>query len=258
MKTIRLMMLFTSILLANSSFSQAPKSIGPGSRDFEEVKAAIVRILSDKVEIYDKRNQLSGDPQDIVVLDDRIEFKIGKQKSAIYFTDFLDESLQAANYRKTKIVMVLDKYEFITNGWVKSNFKKLEELRQNLIYIQNQTRKSRNESQLRLFEQAAAKYRQLTNKPIISEEQRKFIVQANSNNQQRIYEKAIELYKKAIEVDPVAYPAAYSNLALLSAQVNKFDDAIYYMKKYLLLEPDGSDARGAQDKIYEWEAMIGK
>jgi hypothetical protein len=25
------------------------------------------------------------------------------------------------------------------------------------------------------------------------------------------------------------------------------------MKKYLLLEPDATDSRGARDKIYEWE-----
>lgn len=30
------------------------------------------------------------------------------------------------------------------------------------------------------------------------------------------------------------------------------------MKKYLLLEPEASDARGAQDKIYEWEGIIEK
>jgi len=30
------------------------------------------------------------------------------------------------------------------------------------------------------------------------------------------------------------------------------------MKKYLMLVPDAEDARGAQDKIYEWEAWIQK
>ena len=73
-----------------------------------------------------------------------------------------------------------------------------------------------------------------------------------------MYDKAIELYNKAIEVDQSAYPAGYSNLALLSAQINKFDAAIFYMKKYLLLEPEATDARSAQDKIYEWEAQITK
>jgi len=27
------------------------------------------------------------------------------------------------------------------------------------------------------------------------------------------------------------------------------------MKKYLMLEPEASDARSAQDKIYEWKAQ---
>jgi hypothetical protein len=30
------------------------------------------------------------------------------------------------------------------------------------------------------------------------------------------------------------------------------------MKHYLLLEPQAKDARSAQDKIYEWELMLGK
>ena len=34
-------------------------------------------------------------------------------------------------------------------------------------------------------------------------------------------------------MDQTAYPDAYSNLALLSAQVGKFREAIFYMKKYL-------------------------
>jgi hypothetical protein len=59
-------------------------------------------------------------------------------------------------------------------------------------------------------------------------------------------------------VDQVAYPAGYSNLALLSAQINNFGGAINFMKKYLLLEPEATDARSAQDKIYEWEAQISK
>lgn len=91
-----------------------------------------------------------------------------------------------------------------------------------------------------------------------SEEQRRYIVQANSFSQKKDYNKAIELYQKAIEIDQTAYPAAYSNMALLSAQTGKFSDAIFYMKKYLLLEPEASDSRGARDKIYEWEAELAK
>ncbi len=112
--------------------------------------------------------------------------------------------------------------------------------------------------QLILFEPIAAQYRELKLKPSVSEEQRKYIVQANSFNEQRAYNVAIEFYIKATEINQTSYPAAYYNLALLSANVSKFYEAIYYMKKYLMLVPDAEDARKAQDKIYEWEAVIEK
>jgi tetratricopeptide (TPR) repeat protein len=131
-------------------------------------------------------------------------------------------------------------------------------LADNLFYIQYNLREKRYDSMISHFKPIANQYCTLKVKPQVSEEQRKYIVQANSFNQDKVYDKAIELYNKAIEIDQTAYPAAYSNLALLSAQINKFDAAIYYMKKYLLLEPESSDARSAQDKIYEWEAKTGK
>jgi tetratricopeptide (TPR) repeat protein len=104
------------------------------------------------------------------------------------------------------------------------------------------------------FKTIAEQYRALQVKPTVSEEQRKYIVQANSFNQEKNYSKAIELYNKALELEQTAYPAAYSNLALLSAQTQNYEGAIFHMKKYLLLVPDANDARSAQDKIYEWEA----
>ncbi len=108
------------------------------------------------------------------------------------------------------------------------------------------------------FEARAARYRALPIKPEVTEEQRKFIVQANVLSQQKAYADALEVYNKALAIDPVSYPAAYFNMALLSAQENRFQSAIGYMKKYLLLEPNAGDARSAQDKIYEWELMVSK
>lgn len=115
--------------------------------------------------------------------------------------------------------------------------------------------KEQQEKEYAAFLEQAARYNSLQVKPPISEEQRKFIVQANAFNERKEYAKAISLYRKAIEVDPVAYPEAYFNLALLSAQMQRFQPAIRYMKQYLQLESDAKDARGGQDKIYEWEAM---
>ena len=111
---------------------------------------------------------------------------------------------------------------------------------------------------LALFEPLAAEYRSLKLKPRMPEEQRKLVVQADALNQQKEYIKAIERYQKAIEINQTSYPGAYFNLALLSAQTKEFRSAIFYMKHYLLLEPDAKDARTAQDKIYEWELMLKK
>jgi tetratricopeptide (TPR) repeat protein len=90
----------------------------------------------------------------------------------------------------------------------------------------------------------------------MSEGMRKIVVQANAMSQQKDYTGAIQEYLKAIELDPTSYPAAYFNLSLLLAQDKKPLSAIYYMKHYLLLVPEASDARSAQDKIYEWELML--
>ena len=77
-------------------------------------------------------------------------------------------------------------------------------------------------------------------------------------NQQKDYSGAIEIYRKALDLDPTAYPEACFNLALLSAQMKRFNPAIGYMKQYLSLVHRAPDARSAQDKIYEWELMMRK
>lgn len=112
--------------------------------------------------------------------------------------------------------------------------------------------------QLAAFKVQAAHYRALAVKPAVSERQRKFIVQANFMAQQKDYDDAIRLYQKAIKLNPVSYPAAYFKLAVFSAQVGRYERAISYMKEYLLLVPQGKDARSAKDKIYVWQLMLPK
>ena len=129
-----------------------------------------------------------------------------------------------------------------------------------LYFIQQNLDQFREEEARRfsLFEAQAAQYRALKDKPPVSEEQRRYIVQANAMLQRKDYIKAIDFFKKAIEVNPTAYPAAYYNMALLYAEHRMFGLAISRMKQYLLLETDAKEARKAQDKIYEWEALSQK
>ena len=127
------------------------------------------------------------------------------------------------------------------------------------LYLLQQVQKDRqgkHDKQIADFEPIAAQYRALIIKPPVSEEQRKYIVQANALTKQKQFKKAEEKYRKVIELDPTSYPAAYFNMALLAAQENFPGTAIFRMKQYLLLVPESKDARSAQDKIYEWEVMM--
>jgi tetratricopeptide (TPR) repeat protein len=156
-----------------------------------------------------------------------------------------------------KAVLELKNFSLHKNITGKYTYGIFEELRKNLMLIQKQLQKKIDESQLIVFEQKALEYRNLKIKPPVSEEQRKYIVQANSMTQLKKYDEAIKLYNKVIEADQTN-PIVYYNQALLFAQVKRFDTAIDRMKKYLILSPEASDARSAQDKIYEWEILIQK
>jgi len=240
--------------------------------EINKAKAKISELLKNKATVkkLDKKSDKDaksyspwGTQKNIFVFDDRIELRSKKELTIFYFSK-MDGYRISSGYtiitNSTDTIETTVAIEDFLIVYEKENHGL--KLYYNLIFIGNSIKFDKmeklNAQQLILFEPIAAQYRALKVKPPVSEEQRKYIVQANALNQQKMYEKAIELYNKAIELDQTAYPAAYSNLALLSAQLHKFNTAIYYMKKYLLLEPDASDARGAQDKIYEWEIMTQK
>ena len=140
-------------------------------------------------------------------------------------------------------------------AFVFAEFPDAKRFADDLLVLQQVGQKQDAERRAR-FEASAAQYRALKVKPPVSEEQRKVIVQANLLTQRKEYGNAIELYLTALDLDPVSYPAAYFNLALLSAQTEDFTAAIRYMQQYLQLSPDAADARSAQDKIYEWELLL--
>jgi tetratricopeptide (TPR) repeat protein len=233
--------------------------------DNEEIKKSVTRIADliaengavlfrKKVESEKEVLHTWGSEKNILVLEDRIEFTKRDETASVSFKKIINNYAISDYYGKISIYF--GDFSIQIKGKeagqkLKNEFELLIEKNKNLYY-------ENRKSELILFEKYAAEYRALKVKPPVSEEQRKFIVQANGFNEKKMYNEAISLYEKAIEVDQTAYPAAYSNLALLSAQVKQYDNAIYHMKKYLLLVPDAVDSRGAQDKIYEWEAEIAR
>jgi tetratricopeptide (TPR) repeat protein len=246
------LMIFTTISAAQTA-------------DIDKAKTEIAELMKNKASVlktkdknspdYDKKFHYDwGSQKNIFVFDDRIEFRSKKESFIINYSDLSEYELYRTTDEKDNAGAVIGDFLIIFEGKVTGN-KLVDDLR----LIQGHNKRQADEKRygkLDTFEPIAAKYRELKIKPVISEEQRKYIVQANSFNEQKNYVRAIALYLKAIEVDQTSYPAAYYNLAILSAQVNEFYGAIFYMKKYLMLEPEASDSRSAQDKIYVWEAQL--
>jgi tetratricopeptide (TPR) repeat protein len=231
------------------------------TEEMNRVKVTVINIFKNEVEVYDKINNLKGNPKNIQILEDRIEFKIKRYQTIINLSDLFNTIMSYTSTEGTdkdgkKYIIKSELHLKNCILYFRLSYEADRQLHHDLGLTGQQREREKYASQLISFETVAAEYRSLNVKPPIPEEQRKYIVQANGFNEQKMYDKAVELYKKAIEVDQTSYPAAYSNLALLSAQLNRFNAAIYYMKKYLMLEPEASDARSAQDKIYLWETQI--
>lgn len=197
--------------------------------------------------------------------DDRLEIinNNTNKKLVIRFSDLQDQDLRVIKLKKYKDVECHSVLE-MKNMRFEDHVDGLADFLYTIRYLlYEKPGIDRTSDSIRVadsiqFSSLALKYSKMSEKPAVTEAQRKYIVQANLFNQKREYGKAISLYHKVIEVDQTAYPAAYYNLALLLAQTQRFRPAIYNMKKYLMLVPDAGDARAAKDKIYEWEAELEK
>jgi len=274
MKTIRLLIFLSGLLFSISTNAQTEEIFyRPKLPQVEmgEAKATLARILMKTGNVnHPKLIHIKdyGNPMAVSVFEDRIEMTVNPKNITFYFSGLRNYVIQIievkhpdwSNYEAfSNYEIRLGKLEFLLlRRPTETSSMNLKSLADYFFYFQHQTNIKLYDSLLVAFKPIATQYNTLKVKPTVTEEQRKYIVQANGFNEQKMYDKAIELYIKAIKVDQTTFPAVYLNLALLSAQVNYFDTAIYYMKKYLLFEPLALDARGAQDKIYEWKAQLAK
>lgn len=113
------------------------------------------------------------------------------------------------------------------------------------------------EEAARDFEVEAARYRTLAIKPALPEEARRYKVQAEAAINRKSFAEAADLYRNALKIAPW-WPEGHYNRALILGETGGYRNAIGEMKKYLMLVPGAEDAQAAQDKIYEWEGLVGK
>ena len=234
-----------------------------GGKYYSEVDVNLYANISHLIELttgakgltsrfYDGNGRLNYmEFRSITVLDDRIEVA---PRIPFFYDDLSEYTIAVTGSTGT------GRYDYAVHfgnrlSFLFDNPADARRFAADLLVIQ-QGLKRQHEERGVLFESKAAAYRAMAVKPRVTEEQRKYIVQANALSQRKEYSDAIALYQKAVDLDPVSYPAAYFNMALLSGQMRWYKSAITYMKQYLMLVPDAKDARSAQDKIYEWELLM--
>lgn len=219
----------------------------------DEVRTKLSGILNDNLRpgmtVKDTLSKRGFTVKSVKVTNEGVDF-IGKnQQKHLAYIDLLNKNLNGNGFQNSYFDVVIPKVMTITLLGDKNSGTLMDYL----YFIQRKLLVDSFNKQLKDFEPRSAAYRNLKMKPPVSEEQRKYVVQANALNEQKLYSDAAKLYIKAMKVDETSYPAGYFNIALLDAQMGYYDNAIYEMKKYLMLVPDAPDARNAQDKIYEWD-----
>lgn len=105
------------------------------------------------------------------------------------------------------------------------------------------------------FERAAQSYRNAKVKPLLPEEAVKYKVQAELAVQQKRFDHAVDLYDQALSIAPW-WPAGHYNSGLILGELKDYEEGIRALQKYLKLEPNASNARAVQLKIYQWESLV--
>lgn len=66
---------------------------------------------------------------------------------------------------------------------------------------------------------------------------------------------AVRLYRDGLSQAP-DWTDGHFNLALLYGELELYPEAITEMRRHLYLTPNAPEQRAAQDKVYEWEALL--
>jgi hypothetical protein len=91
----------------------------------------------------------------------------------------------------------------------------------------------------------------------LPEEANKYKVQAEGAVRDKEFNDAADYYGAALNVAPW-WPAGHFNRALVLGEAGDYDMAKREMNYYLQLVPGASNARAAQDKIYDWVRLEAK
>jgi tetratricopeptide (TPR) repeat protein len=124
-----------------------------------------------------------------------------------------------------------------------------------LFVLKEKTGQVRSPMDDPVFRQVVNDYRarKANNQLQLSEQARRYRVQAEAAVQERRFADAERYFDELLKIEPW-WPTGHYNRALILGEIGNYDEAAFEMKKYLALEPDAPDARAARDQIYVWES----
>ncbi len=124
-----------------------------------------------------------------------------------------------------------------------------------LATLQKEAAELASEQDEQLFKDVVERARITAEKPEFGENAIRLKVQAEAAVKEKNFVEAAVLFKKALDIAPW-WPEGHFNLSLILSETGDFELAIREMKRYILLAPEASNARSAQNKIYEWERKV--
>ncbi len=105
------------------------------------------------------------------------------------------------------------------------------------------------------FQQKAAAWRALPVKPALSENVRRERVLAENAFREKQLSSAVDHYEAGLKMNPL-WPEGQFNAALLYAELEDYNKAVWHMRAYLELVPDAPDAEGARDQLIIWQDKL--
>jgi tetratricopeptide (TPR) repeat protein len=260
---LRIFALLTALLIVSHSNAQIKSGeyTRPGKYSFIETyspapiqieHAMLIEKLNKDIESLKSMSENADSWKGLRVLENSFETASG---TLFYFEDIIDKEIELYKAKsECGVYLPVSRVRGKPDNQVSFYFYSFESARQFAEDIYHLQQHFINYSKmLAEFQILATASKERVEKPEMTEDQRKYIVQANALNNEKKYSEALDYFEKALKVNATSYPPAYYNMALIASLEGRYKYAIFNMKKYLILVPDAPDARAAQDKIYEWE-----
>lgn len=272
-KLIQLFFLLLLFDLSSSAVAQDSSKISDAGKqdsvvrtELMQIKKNLLHLLADNTALLEIHQQNRngnvynlGRPVNVFMSASGLQFTCGNNSSAtILFNEITDYRFKIYSTESNIMSAVVVKSHSMPAGNIiicagDNQLPLLRSIRKEFLRLQQ----LQNELDFKMtaLKQKLMGADSLKTQNAVNEEIRKYIIQAETSASLNDYQKAIAINYQIIALNPLAYPNAYFNAAILLAEAGKLNSAICNMKKFLMFHPNEKDAQEAKMKITEWEII---